>query len=828
MRITRLLVLLFCLCSLQAIAQHSTKRTIVAKRIAENIKVDADLSESIWQTAPTASNFVQNSPNPGSLPSQKTEVKILYDDAAIYIGAMLYDTHSDSILQELTERDQIGNSDYFGVLIDAYQDGNNALGFITTPRGLQFDTKYSAVGNGGDGPSGVLWSGDRNWDAIWDAEARITPEGWVVEMKIPYSALRFPTKSEQLWNINFVRQIRRNREELYWNEVDPTQAGIINQSGEITGIRDIKSPVRLSATPFVAAYLQSYSDPNSTPKTSWGRSISGGMDVKYGINDAFTLDMTLIPDFGEARSDNQVLNLSPFEVRFDENRQFFTEGVELFNKGNFFYSRRVGGRPLYFFDVYGSLSETEEVVENPAQGQLLNATKVSGRTASGLGVGVFNATSGTSKAIIRDTESGKTREMLTNPITNYNVVSFDQNLPNNGYFTLINTNVLRSGDAYDANVTGAVYELRNKANSWSMRGKGGLSQKFFSEDEGYFVDLGHTWSAGISKISGKWQGGVGYNEESANYDPNDLGFLFNPNERSWDLNVNFNQYEPFGAFNGAGGGMYIGYSRLYDPNVYSDVGINLWAWTQTKNFTNYNLWTYVEPFTTFDYFEARTPGRYYKNPTGSNTGFWLSTDYRKQFAFDLNGRYNHTSEDGRFGYRLNFRPRFRFNDHFNMQTSFARMKNEREVGFVYKYDDENIVFGYRDFTNWENSIRANYTFNNKMTVSFRLRHYWASVEYESFHTLMQDGTLGVTDYNDFSDRSFNAFNIDLIYRWRFAPGSDIFVVWKNSILNADFEQDFIQYQYPESLNGLGDLPQTNLLSVKVIYYLDYLDATKWL
>src|SRR5258705_10304557 len=156
------------------------------------------------------------------------------------------------------------------------------------------------------------------------------------------------------------------------------------------GIKYIKPPLRLSFSPYFSSYVNNY--PYNTPGIkNTTTSLNGGMDVKYGINDAFTLDMTLIPDFGQVQSDNQVLNLSPFEVKYNENRSFFTEGTELFNKGNLFYSRRIGGTPIHFGDVSGQLGANERVLKNPTESKLINATKVSGRTTKGLGVGFFNA-----------------------------------------------------------------------------------------------------------------------------------------------------------------------------------------------------------------------------------------------------------------------------------------------------------------------------------------------------------------------------------------------------------------------------------------------------
>lgn len=796
------------------------KKQLEATRQQSTIKLDGVLDEADWQRATASSDFVEYGPNPGTTPSQKSSVKVIYSNTAMYIGATLYDTHPDSILQEMTERDNFGNTDWFGVVIDAYQDGINGVGFFITPAGIQFDTKYSALGGNNDG---TLGGGDSNWDAVWDGVAKITNQGWVVEMEIPYSAIRFPKKMDQVWNINFGRVIRRTREENYWNPVNPELNGFVNQAGQISGISNIESPVRLSATPFVATYLENYHDNQGDPVNTLSRSISGGMDVKYGINDAFTLDMTLIPDFGEAQSDNQVLNLSPFEVRFNENRQFFTEGTELFNKGGLFYSRRVGGSPLRYGDAFSEVDEEqgEVLIENPSEAQLYNATKVSGRTSKGLGLGVFNATAKRTVAKIKN-KDGEVREFETNPLTNYNVFVLDQNLKNNSFVTLINTNVMRNGDSYDANVTGTEFSLRNKANSYQLSGSAALSQKYWVDE----TDLGHRWQLNINKTSGKLQWGTGYYEESDTYDPNDLGFLGSNNEREFWGNVNYNIYKPFGNFNSAGGGMFVHYTQLYNPSTFTALGINAWLWASTKKFFNFGGGTYFRPTESFDYFDTRTEGRYYRNPRFANFWAWISTDYRKRFALDVNVEAHFNEEEGRHRYGMNIEPRFRVNDRLLLQWETWINFSKREVGFVDKDENDEIIFGRRDRTTIENTFRTRYVFTNNMTLSFRLRHYWSNASYSSMHRLGLDGNLYDTGYNDFSDNSFNSFNIDMIYRWRFAPGSDLFIIWKNNISRWTNDLEQLEYDYQRSVRSLGDIPQTNSLSIKLIYFLDYLDFKK--
>ena len=227
------------------------------------------------------------------------------------------------------------------------------------------------------------------------------------------------------------------------------------------GIKDIEAPVRLFLYPYVSVNAGHFPNGDAT-QSNWTQGFNAGMDLKYGINDAFTLDMTLIPDFSQVRSDNQVLNLSPFEVQFDENRQFFTEGTELFNKGNLFYSRRIGRTPKGFYDIEDQLDSTEILLSNPSVTQLINSTKVSGRTNKGLGIGFFNAITNSMYAEVEDTINGTVRQIKTEPLTNYNIAVLDQNLKNNSYITLINTNTERFDTERDANVTGLEFSLNDK------------------------------------------------------------------------------------------------------------------------------------------------------------------------------------------------------------------------------------------------------------------------------------------------------------------------------------------------------------------------------
>jgi hypothetical protein len=516
------------------------KRQLATLRITDAIKLDGNLDEPAWQSAAIATDFIQNRPNPGPHEVHPTEVRVLYDDANIYVGAIMHDVSPDSILREMGTRDGFGNTDFFGVFFDTYRDKLNGYGFFVTPAGVQMDARYSPAGGE-----------DFSWNAVWDSRTALRGTDWVAELRIPYSAIRFSQQPTQLWGLNFMRQRKRDNQAFFWNEVKPPVDGFVNQWGELTGLRDVKPPLRLSLTPYVSAYLDHYPGNTDGVRNTTSR-INGGADLKWGINESFTLDATLVPDFGQAQSDNRVLNLTPFEVQYNENRQFFTEGTELFNKGNLFYSRRVGATPIGHDKVKDLRHHGEFVSRNPDVSQLINATKISGRTSKGLGVGVFNAVSREMYATLRDSTSGQEREVLTQPLTNYSIVVLDQSLKNNSYLSLINTNVTRAGQTFDANVTGGLFRFANKANAYAIDGSVVYSRRrglaFNSEDQVSERD-GMRYTLNVNKISGSFTWNVNHSLTSNTYNPNDLGLLFNNNTLSQGVELRYNKYKPFWKVN---------------------------------------------------------------------------------------------------------------------------------------------------------------------------------------------------------------------------------------------------------------------------------------
>ncbi|MCC2547452.1 carbohydrate binding family 9 domain-containing protein [Hymenobacter sp. BT175] len=804
-------------------------RQLRALRITEPVKMDGVLDEPMWQQAAIATDFIQQRPRPGIHEKHPTEVRILYDDAALYVGAVMHDISPDSILHELTGRDNLGNTDFFAIFLDTYHDKINGYGFVVTAGGVQADSRYSpATGE------------DFSWNAVWDSRTTIRGTDWIAEMRIPYSAIRFGTADVQQWGLQFMRQRKRENQAFFWNEVKPERNGFVNQWGELTGVQNVKPPLRLSLTPYVSGYV------NHNPLSAEGTrrtttSFNGGADVKWGINESFTLDATLVPDFGQVQSDNQVLNLSPFEVQFNENRQFFTEGTELFNKGNLFYSRRVGATPIGFYNV--SAGTNEKVIRNPSETRLLNATKISGRTSKGLGIGLFNAVSNDVYATIRNTDSGQEREVLTQPLANYNIAVLDQSLKNNSYVSLINTNVTRAGRTYDANVTGGLFRFNDQKNTYAFDGSLVYSRRrgtVFGDTTQVSDQDGFKYAVGFGKISGTWTWGLNHGIESDTYNPNDLGILFGNNNITQSFDLGYHKYKAFWKVNNLHVFSQISNSLLYQPTRYQRLDYFLGANTVfTRSFLQVGF-NFNRNAASHDFFEPRTPtlGEYYVRVPGY-TGLmvFFNSDTRKQFALGMNAGNRTYEQDARLArprrtrYSFGFYPRYRVNDHLTFRYSLDYSLDQNQIGYVNGGMDRKevldqpyvgqIILGRRHVGTFSNVASVAYTFTNRMSFTFRARHYTSNVHYLDYARLQPDGREEMVGYQRNRDNTYNAFNIDAVYSWWFAPGSQVSIVWKNAGTNL-LQANEATPLYFDNLSNTINTPHNNSVSVKLLYYLDYL------
>ena len=782
---------------------YGQKKTLQTRFISENINIDGKIEEAAWKTAPIASDFIMFEPDNGKkIPeNKKTEVKVLYDNDAIYVAALMYDNEPNKIMKEISQRDNFGSSDLFGVFINGFNDGQQDFRFIVSASDGQADCQ-------GTDTTGE----DYSWDAVWKSKAVITDFGWIVEMRIPYAALRFSSENKQTWGLNFFREIQRDKHKYSWNFIDSKLGTFTQQSGTLEGIENIKPPTRLFLLPYSSFYVNA-----GKGQKTYG-TIKGGLDIKYGINDAFTLDMILIPDFGQTKYDDQILNLGPFEQQFNENRPFFTEGTDLFSKGNLLYSRRIGGRP----SNYPTFSSNEKIIENPSSVNLINALKVSGRTKNGLGIGILNAVTEKTYASIQNKNTQEIRKEVVEPLANYNVLVLDQRFRKNSSVSFINTNVTRNGSFRDGNVSALVWDLNTKKNTYNLSGNFKYSYINDLEDK-----KGTVTSLNFGETSGKFRYSAGTEIVSKNFDNNDLGINFETNYYSINGNASYRILNPTKYFNSfrVNLNLYTQFQKETGKIQGNRINLNINSTNKKNHFFGGGI--NASPIESHDYYESRTENRYLITPKRLGGWLYFSSNYNNKFAIDINPSFAVLSEPGRSAVGFDIGPRYRFSDKFSLNYNFSFFRQNNNKGFIDSIDDDlnastanTIIFANRNVITYSNSLSGKYSINSKMTFNLSLRHYWSYAENKNFLSLQQNGRL--TDYNTYTQNknsSFFSWNGDISYSWWFAPGSEISILYRNNA--ANFQRE-IDKDFGKKLTTLLTNDQLkHVFSISVRYFIDY-------
>ncbi len=763
------------------------------------------MEEESWLNANIATNFLELNPTEGNKPVYKTDVKVLYDDNNIYILGYCYDPHPDSIMTQLGERDDRLNADHFTVSFDTYNKKIDAFTFKVSASGVQSDSRIS----------------DESFNAVWESAVEIVDDGWIAEIRIPYYSIRFPKGDKQLWKINFLREIRRIRTEVQWSLVPKEVETEINYWGDLVGLNDIKDPARISLSPYVSSFAEFEND-----ESSYG--FGAGADLKVGLNESYTLDMTLLPDFSQVRSDNIVKNLGAFEVVFEEQRPFFQEGVDLFNLGNLFYSRRIGGVPESYSDAFSEV-DSNEVIENPNTARLINVTKVSGRDKNGLGIGIMNAITAPASAIIENTETGEKRELQTNPLVNYNIVAIDQNLRNNSSIYFINLNTSRDGDFIDANVSSLGLNLINKKSKYAVNGDVKISQRdsnlsahIFSEDPGDGV----SYTLGFGKIKGNFKFDLQSVNKSLNYNPNDLGVNFATNIREHSLELQYNRYNPFWILNGN-----------YNTLTYT-IQQDYTTGEVLKNSYSGRLAFILPSFNAFfvnmssqigdgiDLFESRVSGQKFIVPEFYFNGIGVSTDYSKKIALDAEVGYGQgyfTDYVVNNYFEVGIEPILQLSDKLSLRPSSVYSIFLNGAGYAGTFNGT-PKYGVRDVRTLTNILQGKYLFKNNLALTLRMRHYWSYGLYDYYGDLDEEGyIIPDPNFTENADFNFNAFNTDLIFTWQFAPGSFMNIVYKN---NLKRDEQVIRTSYFNNLNTVFEQGQRNTLTFKLVYFFDVVSSYK--
>ncbi len=382
----------------------SSDPVITALPVTEQIIMDGFLNEEGWKNAVPVTTFTQRELIEGEPATERTEVRILYDNDNIYIGVICYDSNPGAILSKEQKRDSdMASDDTFSIVIDTFSDHRTGYLFITNP----ISNRYDALVKIPD--LGVSVTPDDSWNAVWDVASRINERGWTSEFVIPFKTLRFPTTQEQRWNINFRREIRRKNEEVLWYSWSQNQGLLqLSETGTLTGIRDIESKHQADIKPYLMTGLE------KLEYKKLNREFKYGLDMRYAITSELILDVTTFTDFAQVESDREEINLTRFSIRYPEKREFFIEGSDIFdfasNVSSPFYSRHIG------------ISPSREQVP------ILGGAKLIGK-AGDYNIGVINM---------------QTDEKDSTLAANYSVVRVKRNVLEKSYIGFIATNVTDS------------------------------------------------------------------------------------------------------------------------------------------------------------------------------------------------------------------------------------------------------------------------------------------------------------------------------------------------------------------------------------------------
>lgn len=638
-----------------------------------------------------------------------------------------------------------------------------------------------------------------------------------VELKIPFNSLRFPKGSFENFTINFERFDSSTNENSFWNHIDENKDGLLNQFGKLKGLKNVNPPINLSFNPFISLVNEKSAEGDSKS------TFNGGLDIKYVYKNAYTLDVSLIPDFSQAPSDDEVLNLSPFDIKYNENRQFFVEGTELFDKGNYLYTRRIGGRPIHLNDF--TIDSNEEIIENPVTSNILNLLKFTGKSDKGFSIGILNGITKKSEATIYNSVTNTKRKIITNPLTNYNAIVLDKTLKNNSSITLINNSVIRNGSDYDSNLTAIVAKLYNKNRSYSLSMNSAISQKYntssSSEMNSKKTKLGHQYKVSIKKISGKLKGAFLFSLEDDSYENNDFGFQQRNNKLTYASYILYAQTKPKKTFS------YYHFFGMLTERKYHSLNekeltrYDLQFYAKRKN--NHSIYVELKYETNRkDFYEARIKDRAYNQPDRTVTFLEYQTNRNKDLSIagylKLSNYLNSNTHTHSLsaGYGVDYR----FGEHISLEFDQSLYYIPNSVGHLTQVDND-VIFGHRKIKQLENKLNIDYAINSKIHLSANVRHYWIQVDYKDQFTLLNNGNLEANQYDinvSDSNANFNAFNIDLLAKWQFAPASEISMTYKTS--SSYFDQD-INSNYGENFSTTLKEKSNNTISLKLTYLIDF-------
>ena len=859
----RLLIAFFLggsLCSSIGYAQQtapSAPRSMSAVRRSGPVTIDGKLDEAAWANAPVSSGFTESYPAPGKPAPDQTEVRVLYDDAALYVGIRIYDAHPDSIAAGLARRDATAAtgiySDWVHLIIDSYHDRRTAFRFSTTPRAVQKDVYTFNDGNE-----------DTNWDAVWEVATSIDAKGWIAEYRIPLSQLRFGGDSagSRVWGFQVQRDIARRNERATWAPWTRNDGGFVSRFGDLTGLAGIAPPERLEITPYVSStFLREPGSPDDPFYQSTKTTPKVGGDIKYGLPLGLTLSATINPDFGQVEVDPAVVNLSAFEISFPEKRPFFLEGSDVFAFGQvvrqndyggqqYLYSRRIGRTPQL------GVPPDAVYADVPNQTTIAGAAKVTGKTGPWT-VGLLDAVTTEQRARIADA-SGIESTAPVEPLSNYfagrlkhdfrggasNVgVMLEQTtraVGDSAFAPLLRSSATFGGVDFEHDMMKREWVLSGFAAGSLVQGSASAiartqraSTHYFQRPDEPWLDydstrtsLGGYITEGALQHNGQTFGSVAIKASSPGLELNDLGFQSRTGYRALSTLIGRQSYtatkhlQNWSAF-------------VYQNNAWNYGGLPIYqGYAGRTNMTFSNFWGFnggvmYSPLYIDDYLLRGGPRG--AQPSNIYTDASISTDSRRRIRVNLSGGYAHDvlggfSRDAEVS--LDLRPSS--NIHFNLGPSFNQLYDTEQYAGSAADASATATYGRRYYvaalrqSTLSLDTRMDITASPTLSFVMYAQPFVSAGHYDRYKSLLRPGTTDFADESvvppgvrrpDFNVRSLHG---DAVLRWDYRPGSALYLVWQQE--RGDYEP-FGDFAPRRDVGAIFRTTPTNVFLVKATYWI---------
>ena len=769
--------------------ENHPSKEVEAYRLNENIRIDGFLRESIWQKE-GVSGFTQRDPIEGNRPSQRTEVWAAYDDEALYIAARLYDSSPDSVVRRLARRDESVSSDQFEFQVDPWLDHRTGFFFRVSAAGAVRD--------------GILYnddSSDDSWDGVWESATSLDEHGWSVEMRIPYSQLKFPEKEVHTWGVNFIRRIERRNERIEYVMIPKDAAGQASWFAHMNGIQNIKQPRNIEFLPYFASRNEFIQPESGNPFNDGSELFSQlGFDLKMNLTSSLTLNATFNPDFGQVEVDPAVVNLSDFETFFPEKRPFFIEGSNIFDFGrggvnnnwnfnygdpNPFYTRRIGRTPQV------SPGQNYDYSSIPSGSTIITALKISGKLTPEWSIGVINAITAREFADLEFNGVKSTEEV--EPLSNYSVIRTQREFKEGRYgLGIIGTGSvqdLRTGNlerslassAFMGGVDGWLtldsdrkYVMTGWIGGSRINGNESVITDIQRSSPHYFQrpDVDHIFvDSSANSMTGmggrvyinKQKGDVIFNSGfaviSPGYDVNNLGFQWNADQYNWHITTGWQDFDPGTVFRSKFFAVATFRNWDFDGNKYGE-GYFLFSSVQFLNYWNLGFDSFFSPATMN---KNRTRGGPLTiSPSSDFNKISISTDQRKKLSFSAGFQYGRATRWA-IGYDagVTWKP----NSQFKLSLTPRYFRDVTEAFYVGEEVDLTAVktFGKRylfaetDNRTFSMGTRLSWTFTPKLSLQVYAQPLIFAIKYKDYKELAEAGTF---DFNIFGRDGASTISYD--------------------------------------------------------------------